>query len=142
MTDPAKFENWIDASPPPFPFGPPQGSPDEIDIALDALALAIGRAEGEERRSVASYLVSASAVSKTTKILAQLTSSRVMAFLERHKKHDAEVADALMPGVVASGAADRMARADLFRRVTMAARMVALKRACDAVRLEHAGGQS
>jgi hypothetical protein len=48
------------------------------------------------------------------------------------------VADALMPGVVAAGAADRMARADLFRSLTMPARLYALKRACDSARLEQA----
>jgi hypothetical protein len=54
-----------------------------------------------------------------------------MGFLERHRAED-HVADALMPSIAASGADDRMAQANLFRRVTMASRLYALKRACDA----------
>jgi hypothetical protein len=138
MTDPAEFENWIDAASSPLPFTP-EGPPDEIDAALDALAIAIGRVEGAEPTSAPRYLAGAPAASRTIKILSQLTSSRLMAFLERHRTPTSEVADALMPGVVAAGAADRIARADLFRSLTMAARLYALKRACDAGRLEQAG---
>ena len=47
-----------------------------------------------------------------------------------------------MPSIAASGADDRMARANLFRRVTMAPRMYALKRACDAAALKLAGRAS
>ena len=88
---------------------------------------------------MASYLMRLPAVSRTAKILAQLPSSQLMAFLERHKAENDVVADALMPSIAASGADDRMARANLFRRVTMASRMYALKRACDAAALRFAG---
>jgi hypothetical protein len=44
-----------------------------------------------------------------------------------------------MPSIAASGADDRIARANLFRRVTMASRMCALKRACDAAAFQFAG---
>ena len=87
---------------------------------------------------MASYLMRLPSVSRTAKILAQLPSSQLMAFLERHRA-DNDVAKALMPSIAASGAADRIARANLFRRVTMASRMYALKRACDAAALQFAG---
>ena len=112
--------------------------PNDIDKALDTLAEAIRRAEDGERKSMASYLMRLPAVSRTAKILAQLPSSQLMAFLERHRA-DNDVADALMPSIAASGADDRMARANLFRRVTMASRMYALKRACDAAAFQFAG---
>ena len=139
MIDPASPRNWIDApdSIPPLPFAL-NDPPDDIDKALDTLAEAIRRAEDGERRSMASYLMRLPAVSRTAKILAQLPSSQLMAFLERHKAEN-DVADALMPSIAASGADDRMARANLFRRVTMASRMRALKRACDAAALRFAG---
>ena len=87
---------------------------------------------------MASYFMRLPAVSRTAKILAQLPSSQLMAFLERHRAEN-DVADALMPSIAASGADDRLARANLFRRVTMASRMYALKRACDAAALQFAG---
>ena len=135
MTEPVPHENWIDA---PYPFAPPT---DDVDKALDALADAIGRANGGEWRSVASHLARTPAVSNTAKVLSQLTASRLIAFLERHSGRNSGVPAALMPGIVASGAADRMAQAQLFRRVTMPPRLHALKRACDAVALERAGGR-
>jgi hypothetical protein len=140
MIDPASPRNWIDApdSIPPLPFAL-NDPPDDIDKALDTLAEAIRRAEDGERRSMASYLMRLPAVSRTAKILAQLPSSQLMAFLERHKTENDVVADALMPSIAASGADDRMARANLFRRVTMASRMYALKRACDVAALKFAG---
>jgi hypothetical protein len=140
MIDPASPRNWIDApdSIPPLPFALNDPRSD-IDKALDTLAEAIRRAEDGERRSMASYLMRLPAVSRTAKILAQLPSSQLMAFLERHKTENDVVADALMPSIAASGADDRMARANLFRRVTMASRMYALKRACDAAALQLAG---
>jgi hypothetical protein len=143
MIDPASLQNWIDlpSTPPPAPFGPKQDETDEIDKALDALAEAIGRAESGERKSMARYLMALPAVSRTAKILAQLPSSQLLAFLDRHRAQN-DVADALMPGVAASGAADRMARANLFRRVTMASRIYALKRACDAAALDLTGAAS
>ena len=137
MTDPAPHENWIDA---PYPFPPPTDPPDDVDKALDALADAIGRADGGERRSMASHLARTPAVSKTAKVLSQLTASRLIAFLERHSGRNSGVPAALMPGIAASGAADRMAQAQLFRRVTMPPRLYALQRACDASALERAGG--
>jgi hypothetical protein len=140
MIDPASLQNWIDSpiTAPPLPFGPSPDQTGEIDKALDVLAAAIEQGQGGERKSMASYLTSMPAASRIAKIVAQLPSSQLMAFLDRHKAHN-EVADALMPGVAASGAADRMARANLFRRVTMASRMYALKRACEAAALEYAG---
>jgi len=139
MIDPASLQNWIDPpdSVPPLPFA--SNDPrDEIDKALDTLAEAIRRAEHGERKSMASYLMRLPAVSRTAKILAQLPSSQLMAFLERHRAEN-DVADALMPSIAASGADDRIARANLFRRVTMASRMYALKRACDAAAFQFAG---
>jgi hypothetical protein len=139
MIDPASLRNWIDPSDsvPPLPFAA-NGPPNEIDKALDTLAEAIRRAEHGERNSMASYLMRLPSVSRTAKILAQLPSSQLMAFLERHRA-DNDVAKALMPSIAASGAADRIARANLFRRVTMASRMYTLKRACDAAALQFAG---
>ena len=58
-----------------------------------------------------------------------------MAFLDRHNKDDPTTAAALIPSVAASGAADRMGRAQLFRRLTNAARLYALQRACNAAAL-------
>ena len=136
MTDPVPHENWIDA---PYPFAP---STDDVDKALDMLADAIGRANGGARRSMASYLARTPAVSKTAKILSQLTASRLIAFLERHSGRNCGVPAALVPGIVASGAADRMAQAQLFRRVTMPPRLYALQRACGTAALERAGGRS
>jgi len=139
MIDPASLQNWIDPPDPvpPLPFAS-SDPPGDIDKALDALAEAIRRAEGGERKSVASYLMRGHTVSRTAKILAQLPSSQLMAFLERHRAEN-DVVDALIPSIAASGADDRMARANLFRRVTMASRMYALKRACDAATLKFAG---
>src|SRR5271167_4557241 len=137
MIDPASRDNWIDA---PYPFAPPTDPPDEVDRALDALADAIGRANGGEWRSVASHLARTPAVSKTAKLLSQLTASRLIAFLERHSGRNSGVPGALMPGIAASGAADRTARTQLFRRKTMPPRLYALQRACAAVALERAGG--
>jgi hypothetical protein len=135
MIDPASLQNWMDTStsPPPLPFGPAQGETDEIDKALDTLAAAIRRAEGGERKNMASYLMRLPTVSRTAKIMAQLPSSQLMAFLERHRG-ETDVADALMPTLAASGVDDRVARTNLFRRVMMAPRMYALKRVCDAVK--------
>jgi hypothetical protein len=138
MTDPVPHEKWIDAS---YSFTPPGDPPDDVDKALDALAEAIRRADSGEWRSVASHLARTPAVSKTAKVLSQLTPSRLIAFLERHSGRNSGVPAALMPGIAASGAADRMARAQLFRRVTMAPRLYALQRACDAAALERAGGR-
>ena len=138
MFDPASHQNWIDA---PYPFALPTDPPDDIDKALDALADAVGRANGGERRSMASHLARTPAVSKTAKVLSQLTASRLIAFLERHSSSNSDVPAALMPAVAASGSGDRMARAQLFRRVTMAPRLYALQRACDAAALERAGGR-
>lgn len=139
MIDPASLQNWIDPpdSIPPLPFAA-NDAPNDIDKALDTLAEAIRRAEHGERKSMASYLMRLPAVSRTAKILAQLPSSQLMAFLERHGAEN-DVADALMPSIAASGVDDRMARANLFRRVTMASRMYALKRACDAAAFQFAG---
>ncbi len=131
MIDPVRHENWIDA---PYPPSPSNDPPDEIDAALDALADAIQRADGGEGRSLASDLARSLAMSKIADALARLPSSRLIAFLERNMSGPSPSAtDPLLPAIVASGAADRMARAQLFRRITMAPRMYALKRACDAV---------
>ena len=139
MIDPASLQNWIDPpnSIPPLPFAA-NDLPNDIDKALDTLAEAIRRVEHRQRKSMASYLMRLPAVSRTAKILAQLPSSQLMAFLERHRAEN-DVADALMPSIAASGADDRIARANLFRRVTMASRMYALKRACHAAAFQFAG---
>jgi hypothetical protein len=136
MTDPVLHDHWIDA---PCPFAPSNDPPDDIDKALAALADAITRANGGERRSMASHLARTPAVSKTAKVLSQLTASRLIAFLERHSGRDSGAPTALMPGIAASGAADRIARAQLFGRLTMAPRLYALERACTAAALERAG---
>ncbi len=138
MTDPVPRETWINA---PHPFAPPTDPPDDIDKALDALADAIGRANGGERWSMASHLARTPAVSKTAKVLSQLTAARLIAFLDRHSGRDSDVPAAFMPIIAASGAADRIARAQVFRRVTMAPRLYALQRACEAAALERAGGR-
>ena len=138
MTDPASRENWIDA---PHPFAPPTDPPDDIDKALDALADAIARTNGGKRRSMASHLARTPAVSKTAKVLSQLTAAQLIAFLERHSGRNSDVPAAFMPVIAASGAADRIARAQVFRRVTMAPRLYALQRACEAAALERAGGR-
>jgi hypothetical protein len=58
MIDPASLQNWIDTldSVPPLPFAS-NDPPNDIDKALDTLAEAIRRAEGGERKSMASYLM-------------------------------------------------------------------------------------
>ena len=66
MTDPVPHENWIDA---PYPFAPSTDPPDDIDKALDTLADAIVRANGGERRSMASHLARNPAVAKVSKVL-------------------------------------------------------------------------
>src|SRR5271165_1078654 len=116
MIDPIPHENWIDA---PYSFASPAEPPDEVDKALDALADAIARANGGGRRSMASHLARAPAASKTAKVLSQLTAARLVAFLERYSVRDPGLPGVLMPGIVASGAADRIARAQVFGRVTM-----------------------
>jgi hypothetical protein len=136
LIDPASRENWIDAplATAPYLFAPPADPPDELDLALDALAKAIGEADGGERTSIASCLARPSIFSRAANVLSQLPSSRLMAFLDRLSRHGPTVA-ALMPCVAASGAADRMGRAQLFRRLTAAARLYALQRACNATTL-------
>ncbi len=138
MIDPASHQNWIDA---PYPLAPPTDPPDDVDKALDALADAIARANGEEWRRMASHLACTPAVSKTAKVLSQLTAARLIAFLERHSGRDSGVPAALTPAIAASGAADPMARAQVFRRMTMAPRLYALQHACKAAALERAGGR-
>ena len=136
MIDLVPHENWIDA---PYPFAAPTDPPNDIDKALDALADAITRANGDERRSMAGHLARTPAISKTARVLSQLTASRLIAFLGRHSGGDSGAPTALMRGIAASGAADRIARAQLFGRVTMAPRLYALQRACKAAALERAG---
>jgi hypothetical protein len=142
LIDPASRENWIDAplATAPYLFAPPADPPDELelDLALDALAKAIREAKGGERRSIGSCLASPSVFSKAANVLSQLPSSRLMAFLDRHNKDDPTTAAALIPSVAASGAADRMGRAQLFRCLTAAARLSALQRACNAATLNQA----
>jgi hypothetical protein len=135
MLDSASLQNWIDPSPspPPLPFGPALGETSEIDKALDKLAAAILNAEGGERKSMASYLMGLPSASRASKILARLPSSQLMAFLERHKAAP-EVTNTIMPSLARAGADDRVAQADLFRRVMTPSRMHALKRACDAAK--------
>jgi hypothetical protein len=137
MTDPASRENWIDA---PYPCAPPTDPPDDIDKALDALADAMARAGGGQRRTIASHLAHTPAVvSKTQNVLTRLPASRLAAFLQRQSGRDSEAPAALMPAIAAAGAADRTARAQLFLRLTMPARLYALQRACGAAARERAG---
>ena len=136
MTDPVPHENWIDA---PYPFAPTTDPPDDIDKALDTLADAIVRANGGERRSMASHLARNPAVAKVSKVLGRLPAAQLLAFFQRHVGREPDAQDVLMSGISASGAADRMARAQVFGRVTMAPRLYALERACKAVALERAG---
>lgn len=136
MIDPASRQNWIDA---PYPFAPSPDPPDDIDRALDTLADAIVRANGGERRSMASHLVRHPAVAKVSKVLCHLPAARLAAFFDRHVGREPDAPEVLMSGIAASGAADRMARAQLFGRVTMAPRLYALERACKAAALERAG---
>jgi hypothetical protein len=136
MIDPAARENWIDS--PSLAAGPPTDPPDEIDRALDALADAIGRVEGGDR-GVLGYRPRAPIPSKTGRIFSQLTSSRLVAFLERHSGRDRAIATAVMPSLAASGAADRLARAQVFLRLMTASRLYALQRACDAAALRREG---
>jgi hypothetical protein len=136
MTDPAPQENWIDA---PYPFAPSSDPPDEIDKALDTLANAIVRANGGERRSMASHLARNPAVANLSQMLGRLPAARLVAFFDRHVGREPDAPDVLISGIAASGAADRMARAQVFGRVTMAPRLSALERACKAAALERAG---
>jgi len=136
MIDPASRQNWIDA---PYPFAPSPDPPDDIDRALDTLADAIVRANGGERRSMASHLARNPAVARVSKVLSHLPAARLVAFFDRHVGREPDAPEVLMSGIAASGAADRMARAQLFGRVTMAPRLYALERACKAAALERAG---
>jgi hypothetical protein len=136
MTDPVPHENWIDA---PYPFAPSTDPPDDIDKALDTLADAIVRANGGEQRNMASHLGRNPAVAKVFKVLGRLPAARLVAFFDRHVGREPDAPDVLMSGIAASGAADRMARAQVFGRVTMAPRLHALERACKAAALERAG---
>ena len=136
MTDRVLHENWIDA---PYPFAPSTDPPDDIDKALDTLADAIVRANGGARRSMASHLARNPAVAKVAKALGRLPTARLVAFFDRHVGREPDAPDVLMSGIAASGAADRMARAQVFGRVTMAPRLYALERACKAATLERGG---
>jgi hypothetical protein len=141
LIDPASRVNWIDAAPlaaAPYLFAPPADPPDELGLALDALAKAIREADGGDQRGIGSCLASPSVFSKAANVLAQLPSSRLMVFLDRCNKDDPTAAAALIPSIAASGAADRMGRAQLFRRLTAADRLYALRRACNAATLNQA----
>ena len=74
-------------------------------------------------------------------MLGRLPAARLVAFFDRHVGREPDAPDVLMSGIAASGAADRMARAQVFRRVTMAPRLYALQRACEAAAIERAGGR-
>ena len=123
-------ENWIDA---PYPSAAPTDPPDDIDRALDTLADAIVEAAGGERRTIASHLARTPALLKTAKVIRQLPASRLVAFLQRTSGRDSEAPAALMPAIAAAGVADRTARAQLFLRLTMPARLHALQRALKTV---------
>jgi hypothetical protein len=140
MIDPAAQENWIDA---PYPSSTSTDPPDEIDESLGALADAIRKADGGKRQSLASCLAREPALSKIASVLSRLPSSRLIAFLERNGAGpSSSVTNSLAPGIAASGAADRMAQAQLFRRITMPARMYALERACRSAAAEGAGANA
>jgi hypothetical protein len=139
MIDPAEREDWIDA---PYPSSHSNNWLDEIDKALDALADAIKRADSGDGRGIVSGLPLNPDMSKIANVFASLPSSRLIAFLERNSDGSTPSLGAVLPAIVASGAADRVARAQLFRRITMAPRMYALKRACDSVARKGLGAHS
>ena len=68
---------------------------------------------------MASHLARNPAVAKVSKVLGRLPAARLVAFFDRHVGREPDAQDVLMSGIAASGAADRMARAQVFGRVTM-----------------------
>ena len=130
MSHPATPETWID---PHRPTGAPQPAPtDAIDRALDALAETIARADNDGQKRALDYLTRPPGLTKAASALAQLSPSRLAAFLDRNQTR-ASVPRALLPGATASRRADRIARAQIFLRITTPERLIALKRACDKV---------
>jgi hypothetical protein len=139
MIEPAEREYWIDA---PYPSSHPNDPLDEFDKALDALVDALKRADSGEGRGTVSGLPLNPITSKIANVFASLPTSRLIALLERNSDESAPSMGAVLPAIVASGAADRVARAQLFRRITMAQRMYALERACDSVARQRLGAHS
>jgi hypothetical protein len=139
MIEPAEREYRIDA---PYPSSHPNDPLDEFDKALDALVGALKRADSGEGRSMADGLPLNPAMLKIADVFASLPSSRLIALLERNSDGSTPSMGAVLPAVVASGAADRAARALLFRRITMPSRINALKRACDSVARQRLGAHS
>jgi hypothetical protein len=140
MIDPAKQESWIDA---PYPSSHSNDSFDEIDKALDALVDALNRADSGEGHGIVSGLPLNPMASKIAGVFASLPASRLIALLERTSEGLIPIdRGALLPAIAASGAADRVARALAFRRITMASRIEALKRACDSVARQRLGAHS
>jgi hypothetical protein len=140
MIDPAEREYWMDA---PYPSSHSNESLDEIDKALDALVDALKRADSGEGRGIVSGLPLNPMTSKIADVFASLPSSRLIALLERNSEGSIPSdKGALLRAIAASGAADRVARALAFRRITMASRINALKRACNSVARQRLGARS
>jgi hypothetical protein len=140
MIDPAERKHWIDT---PHPSSYSDDPLDEIDKALDALVGVLKRADSGEGRGIVSGLPQNPMTSKIVNVFASLPSSRLIALLERNSE-GANPSDkgVLLPAIVASGVVDRVARALAFRRITMASRINALKRACDSVSRQRLGAHS
>jgi hypothetical protein len=136
MSDPAERECWIDT---PYPSSHSNAPLDEFDKALDALADALKRADSGEGRGIVSGLPLNPTTSKIATVFASLPTSRLIALLERNSDGSTPSMSAVLPAIVASGTADRAARALLFRRITMAPRIAALQRACDSVARQRLG---
>jgi hypothetical protein len=126
-----------------YPSSHSNESLDEIDKALDALVDALKRADSGGGRGIVSGLPLNPMTSKIADVFASLPSSRLIALLERNSEGSIPSdKGALLRAIAASGAADRVARAVAFRRITMASRINALKRACDSVARQRLGAHS
>jgi hypothetical protein len=139
MSDHAEREYWIDT---PYPSSHSNDPLDELDKALDALVGALTRADSGEGRGIVSGLPLSPFTSKIANVFASLPTSRLIALLERSSDGTAPSMGVVLPAIVACGAADRVARAQSFRRITMAPRINALQRACDSAVRQRLGARS
>jgi hypothetical protein len=137
MIDPAEREYWIDT---PYPSSHSDDPLDELDKALDALVGTLKRGDGGGGRGIVSGLPLNPITSKIANVFASLPTSRLIALLERNSDgSNPSDMGAVLPAIVASGVADRAARALAFQRITTAPRINALKRACDSVARQRLG---
>jgi hypothetical protein len=139
MIDPAERQSWIDT---PYPSSHSNDLLDELDKALDALVDALKRADSGEGRGIGSDLPLDPITSKIANVFASVPTSRLIALLERNSDGSTPSMGAVLPAIVASGVADRVARALAFRRITMAPRIKALERACDSVERQRLGAHA